>query len=177
MRAFWTWAQPQRFWFRESGLGPRHAQFVKSVPLYVPVKSLSGIWLWQAPLSMEFSRQEYWSECFPLLQGLFLTEGSNPHLLCFLRWQASSLPPVPPVNPSLCSQLENHWFKLEWGWEVGVMSALAHPSLGFGSYDFEKGDLLGHKPNYTLGQKCGTCLIPMKASLHNFLNVHGRASH
>ena len=35
----------------------------------------------QAPLSMEFSRQEY---------------GLNPCLLCFLHWQAGSLPLAPP---------------------------------------------------------------------------------
>ena len=36
----------------------------------------------QAPLSMGFSRQEYWSglPC-PPLQGIFLTQGSNPSLL------------------------------------------------------------------------------------------------
>ena len=28
----------------------------------------------QAPLSMEFSRQEYWSRCHALLQGIFLTQ-------------------------------------------------------------------------------------------------------
>ena len=32
----------------------------------------------QAPLSMEFSRQEYWSRLSFLLQGIFLTQGSNP---------------------------------------------------------------------------------------------------
>ena len=38
----------------------------------------------QAPLSMEFSRQEYWSaQPFPysLLQGIFPAQGSNPSLL------------------------------------------------------------------------------------------------
>ena len=34
----------------------------------------------QAPLSMEFSRQEYWSGLPFLLQGTFLTQGSNPGL-------------------------------------------------------------------------------------------------
>ena len=29
----------------------------------------------QAPLSTEFSRQEYWSGCHFLLQGIFLTQG------------------------------------------------------------------------------------------------------
>ena len=34
-----------------------------------------------------------------LLQGEFLTEGSNPRLLCLLLWQAGSLPLVPPGKP------------------------------------------------------------------------------
>ena len=35
-----------------------------------------------ATLSMGFSRQEYWSGLpFPV-QGIFLTQGSNPHLSC-----------------------------------------------------------------------------------------------
>ena len=39
----------------------------------------------QAPLSMEFSRQEHWS-------GLpFPTQGLNLHLLCLLLWQVDSL--------------------------------------------------------------------------------------
>ena len=44
------------------------------------------------PGSMEFSRQEYWSEVPFLLQGIFLTRGLNPSFLCFLHWQADSLP-------------------------------------------------------------------------------------
>ena len=54
----------------------------------------------QAPLSMGFSRQEYWSgwTCPP--QGIFPTQGSNPHLLCFLHWQAGSLSLAPPGKAS-----------------------------------------------------------------------------
>ena len=43
----------------------------------------------QAPLSIEFSRQGYWSGLPFLLQGIFPTQASNPHLL---HWQADSLP-------------------------------------------------------------------------------------
>ena len=43
----------------------------------------------QAPLSMEFSRQEYWNGLPFLLQGTFLPQGSNLRLL---HWQAGSLP-------------------------------------------------------------------------------------
>ena len=35
----------------------------------------------QAPLSMGFLRQEYWSGFHFLLQRIFQTQGSNPHLL------------------------------------------------------------------------------------------------
>ena len=35
----------------------------------------------QAPLSMEFSRQEYWMGCHSLLWGIFLTQGLNLDLL------------------------------------------------------------------------------------------------
>ena len=44
----------------------------------------------QAPLSMGFPRQEYWSGCPFLLQGIFLTQGWN---LCLLHWQLDSSPP------------------------------------------------------------------------------------
>ena len=56
----------------------------------------------QAPLSMGFSRQEYWSGLYFLLQGIFPTQESNPGLLhliecklCILAVisvEASSLP-------------------------------------------------------------------------------------
>ena len=37
-----------------------------------------------APLSLGFFRQEYWSGCHFLLQGIFLTQGLNPYLLCLM---------------------------------------------------------------------------------------------
>ena len=48
-------------------------------------------------LSMGFPRQEYWGGLPFLLQGIFSTQGSNPHLL---HWQEDSLPLLaPPQNP------------------------------------------------------------------------------
>ena len=35
------------------------------------------------------------------LQGIFLTQGSNWHLLCLLHWQAVSLPLLPPGKPNI----------------------------------------------------------------------------
>ena len=53
----------------------------------------SHVWLFatpwtaahQAPLSVEFSRQEYWSGCHFLLRRLFLIQGSNPRFLHLLH--------------------------------------------------------------------------------------------
>ena len=64
----------------------------------------------QAPLSMAFSRLENIEVSFYTpLQGIFLTQGSNPCLLCLLHGQAGSLPLVPPGKPlkkkQRCTQL------------------------------------------------------------------------
>ena len=39
--------------------------------------------------------------CHDLLRGIFLTQGSNPNLLCLLHWQVDSLlaPPGRPFKP------------------------------------------------------------------------------
>ena len=51
----------------------------------------------QAPLSMGFSRQEYWSGLPCLLEGYLPTQGSNTYLL--FHWQVGSLPLAPPGKP------------------------------------------------------------------------------
>ena len=38
--------------------------------------------------------------CHALLQGIFLTQGSNPHLLGPLHWWVDSLPLAPPGKPT-----------------------------------------------------------------------------
>ena len=58
----------------------------------------------QAPLSMEYSRQEYWSGLLflPFLQGIFPAQGSNLCLLCLLHWQVDSLPLRHLGSPCVC---------------------------------------------------------------------------
>ena len=53
----------------------------------------------QAPLSMGFPRQEYWSgvPCPP--QAIFPTQGSNLSLLRLLHWHTGPLPLAPPGKP------------------------------------------------------------------------------
>ena len=57
----------------------------------------------QAPLSMDSPGKNTGVDCHILLQGILLTQGSNMHLLCLLRWQAASLPLAPPGKPQICS--------------------------------------------------------------------------
>ena len=67
---------------------------------------------YQAPLSMGFLRQEYWSGCHALLQVIFTTQRWNLHLLYLLHWQRGSLPLTPPGKPnpiSLGTYFNNHW--------------------------------------------------------------------
>ena len=45
----------------------------------------------QTSLSLGFSRKNTGVGCHALFQGIFLTQGSNPHLLRLLHWQAGFL--------------------------------------------------------------------------------------
>ena len=56
--------------------------------------------------------------CYFLLQGIFLTQGSNLHLSCLLHWQADSLPlpgkaPCAPTSAETLSLLvRTHCFRI-----------------------------------------------------------------
>ena len=71
--------------------------FLNTVCMHATHSRFSHVWLFatlwtvahQAPLSMGFSRQEYWVGYHFLLQGIFLNQGLNPRLL---HWQAGSSP-------------------------------------------------------------------------------------
>jgi len=54
--------------------------------------------------------------CHALLQGIFLTQGSNPSLLCLLHSQAGSLPLAPSGKPMyLTQQTLGRHFKIHLG--------------------------------------------------------------
>ena len=55
----------------------------------------------QASLYMGFSRRESWSGLHALLQGIFLTQGSNPRVLCLLHWEAGDI----SANSATCEAL------------------------------------------------------------------------
>ena len=50
----------------------------------------------QAPLSQDSPGMNTGVGCSAFLQGIFLTQGWNSHLL---HWQEESLPPAPPGKP------------------------------------------------------------------------------
>ena len=93
----------------------------------------------QAPLSVGFSRQEYWSGLHALLRGILPTQGSNPRLLHLPHWQGDSLPLVPPGMPynSICKVLyfqnvlgeEGHWAQGSMGCRDGFPISETVPRL------------------------------------------------
>ena len=68
----------------------------KSCPTLAPPWTVAH----QASLSMDFPRQDYRVSCHFLLQEIFPTQGSNPHLL---HWQADSLLLSHQGSPIKCS--------------------------------------------------------------------------
>ena len=64
------------------------AKSLHCVPLYATPWSVAC----QAPLSMGILQERILENA--LLQGIFPTQGSNPHLLCLLHWQVGSLSPA-----------------------------------------------------------------------------------
>ena len=66
-----------------------------------------------------FSRQEYWSGCHALPQGIFLTQGSSPRLSRLLHSQVGSSPLAPPGKPWMDKHGTNRSAAVsKWqGWE------------------------------------------------------------
>ena len=53
--------------------------YFSCVQLFVSLQTVAL----EVPLSVGFSREEYWIGCHALLQGIFQTQGSKALLLCF----------------------------------------------------------------------------------------------
>ena len=68
----------------------------------------------QAPLSKEFSRQEYQSGLLCSPPGALPTQGLNLWLSCLLHWQVGSLELAPPGKPSQFPDHESDPCPLLW---------------------------------------------------------------
>ena len=72
----------------------------KSLQLYLTLVTLWTVVL-QAPLSMGFSRQEYWSGLPCILPGDLPDPGIKPMSLMSPALKTSSLPLVPPAKSNM----------------------------------------------------------------------------
>ena len=64
---------------------------------------------WQAPLSMRFSRQEYWNG-LPFSSRIFPTQGPNSHLLMSPALAGGSLVVAPPGKTRVELVGANFWY-------------------------------------------------------------------
>ena len=74
----------------------------------------------QAPLCVGFSRQEHWGALPRPPPGIFLTRGSNLHLLRLLHWQVGGSPAVPPGKPNT-DTLPSAEFHILFGFPLFVL--------------------------------------------------------
>ena len=93
----------------------------------------------QAPLSMELPMDKNTGVgCHFLLQGIFLTQVSNSHLLCLLHWQAGSLSPE-PLQLGVCPTVNSALTPCIWGQH-------RIPHLGAQSHELPSTRDTKHKP-------------------------------
>ena len=94
------WHPPYLSHHNDSFDGLRPTLCVTSHPLY-GCQLMHSTVTCQVPQSMGFSRQKYWSglPCPPL--GIFLTQGSNPWLLCLLHCRQILYPLSHLKSPSV----------------------------------------------------------------------------
>ena len=62
----------------------------------------------------DFSGENTGVGCHFLLQGIFLTKGSNPHVLCVLHLQVNSLPTEPLGKPIIHLHLFTSYTHIHW---------------------------------------------------------------
>ena len=97
MRNPWRVWKSKKVWHQKMPPGQKAFDMLLGKKERKKVKSLCRVWLFaapwtvarQAPLSMGFSRQEYWSGLSFLLQGIFPNQRSNPACTagrCFILW-------------------------------------------------------------------------------------------
>ena len=102
---------------------------IYNITLYVYKMCVCHVWLFvtpwtgahQAPLvisSSDFLDKNIGVGCHFLLQGIFLTQGSNPHILYLLHQQADSLPQCPLGSPYKLLPPGKNWIKGKWHFYV-----------------------------------------------------------
>ena len=114
-------------------------------PVLYMLSCFSCVWLFaapwtvahQAPLSMGFSRQEYWRGLPCPSPGDLPNPGIEPVSLSLLHWQVSSLPLAPPGNRNILkvkSLSRVRLFATLW-----TVAHQAPPSMGFSRQEYWSG--------------------------------------
>ena len=96
-------------WFRGSAPLARYWGVVLSQ--FIRVQFFASLWT-EAPQALrprDSPGKNTGVGCHALLQRIFPTQGSNPHLLRLLHWQAGSLPLMPPGKCYLGIRSKGLW--------------------------------------------------------------------
>ena len=80
----------------------------------VSFNSVDLKWRCQAPLTMGFSRQEYWSGCHSLIQGMILTQGLKIWVSCIAGRFFTAQPQGKPFAPNTSLQNGKDCFFKLW---------------------------------------------------------------
>ena len=116
-----------------SGTQATRSHFLLLFLVTVMSDSFAALWTvnHQAPLSVGFHRQEYWSGLpFPP-PGFFPTQESNPCPLCFLHWQMRSLPLSHLGNPRNGLPFTVYYFLSNFCFVVRISFPGFHPFASF----------------------------------------------
>ena len=140
----WFWFNLSRVWFAGEDFLNSSSQLwdLESFLNSICVQLFATPWTvaHQAPLSMEFSRQEYRSGYHSLLQRIFPTQVRNPDPGIKPRspvFQAYSLPsewPGKPLNPKVEAKTQtNYWYIKIYEGKTQTVYTEASMSIIFGS--------------------------------------------
>ena len=116
----------------------------------------------QSPLSMGFSRQEYWSGRPFLLQGIFPTQGPKFHLLHFRQFpalQVDSLRPEPPGKPVRCAQASVKEREIQTQGDFAYRADTGGWALCVHSQNREPGPLANSPENTSVSPRDILCLL------------------
>ena len=89
--------------------------------------------------------------CHILFQGIFSTQGLNPHLLHLLPWQVDSLPLAPPGKPPKVVAHVSSW---EWKMKVFLNQCVFNLSISCQYISFSKVSIIFFSFWYTQKSNC-----------------------
>ena len=100
--------------------------------------------------------------CHLLLQGIFLTQGQNPCLLCLLHLQAGSLPLAPPEKPTMLYKKEKQKINHQKEGNLAAhpfSTACSPPAMGIGASISLAHLVISQSPNCYIGDFPGGLVI------------------